>query len=87
MSETKTDRTAPLDSVAIVENFWREVWQLQNPDAIDRLVHEDFVITSGGRDIVGKASFKGPRLPVPHRRDVPEPRWQPRRVTLACDRL
>jgi hypothetical protein len=49
----------PQDSVAIVENFWREVWkQPQNPDAIDRLVHEDFVITSGGRDIVGRAPFK-----------------------------
>jgi hypothetical protein len=47
------------DSVAIVENFWREVWQQpQNPDAIDRLVHEDFVITSGGRDIVGREPFK-----------------------------
>jgi hypothetical protein len=49
----------PQDSVAIVENFWREVWkQPQNPDAIDRLVHEDFVITSGGRDIVGREAFK-----------------------------
>jgi hypothetical protein len=49
----------PQDSVAIVENFWREVWQQpQNPDAIDRLVHEDFVITSGGRDIVGREAFK-----------------------------
>jgi hypothetical protein len=49
----------PQDSVAIVENFWREVWkQPQNPDAIDRLVHESFVITSGGRDIVGRAPFK-----------------------------
>ena len=39
----------PQDSGAIVENFWREVWkQPQNPDAFDRLVHEDFVITSGG---------------------------------------
>ena len=39
----------PQDSVAIVENFWREVWkQPQDPDAIDRLLHEDFVITSGG---------------------------------------
>jgi hypothetical protein len=28
------------------------------PDAIDRLVHEDFVITSGGRDIVGREAFK-----------------------------
>ena len=49
----------PQDSVAIVENFWREVWkQPQNPDAIDRLVHEDFVITSGGRDVVGREAFK-----------------------------
>ncbi len=48
-----------VDGVAIVENFWREVWQQpQNPDAIDRLVHEDFVITSGGRDIVGREAFK-----------------------------
>jgi hypothetical protein len=48
-----------VDSVAIVENFWREVWQQpQNPEAIDRLVDEDFVITSGGRDIVGRAAFK-----------------------------
>jgi hypothetical protein len=47
------------NSVAIVENFWREVWQQpQNPDAIDQLVHEDFVITSGGRDIVGREAFK-----------------------------
>ncbi|MCO6416509.1 ester cyclase [Siccirubricoccus sp. KC 17139] len=48
-----------LDSVAIVENFWREVWQQpQNPDAIDRLVHEEFVITSGGREIIGREPFK-----------------------------
>ena len=39
--------------------FWREVWkQPQNPDAIDRLVHEDFVITSGGQDILGREGFK-----------------------------
>jgi hypothetical protein len=47
------------DSIAIVENFWREVWQQpQNPDAIDRLVHQEFIITSGGQDIVGRESFK-----------------------------
>jgi hypothetical protein len=47
------------DSVSIVNNFWREVWQQpQDPEAIDRLVHDDFVITTGGRDIVGKAAFK-----------------------------
>jgi hypothetical protein len=40
-------------SVAIVERFWRDVWQrLQNPHAINALVAEDFVITSGGKDIV-----------------------------------
>jgi hypothetical protein len=51
--------SCPQDSVAIVENFWREVWtQPQDPDAIDRLVHKDFVITSGGRDIVGREPFK-----------------------------
>lgn len=50
---------AQLDGVRIVENFWREVWQQpQNPDAIDNLVHEDFVITSGGRDIRTRAAFK-----------------------------
>ncbi|HVZ70144.1 MAG TPA: nuclear transport factor 2 family protein [Rhizomicrobium sp.] len=48
-----------VDGIAIVENFWREVWQQpQNPDAIDRLVHEEVVITSGGRDIVGREPFK-----------------------------
>jgi len=47
------------NSVAIVENFWREVWQQpQDPDAIDRFVHENVVITSGGRDIVGREPFK-----------------------------
>jgi hypothetical protein len=46
-------------NVAIVENLWREVWkQPQNPDAIDRLVQVDFVITSGGRDIVGREALK-----------------------------
>jgi hypothetical protein len=47
------------DSVAAVENFWREVWQApQNPDAIDRLVAEDFAITSGGHEIQGREAFK-----------------------------
>jgi len=49
----------PQDSVEIVENFWREVWKRpHNPDAIDHLVSEDFVISSGGRDIVGRDNFK-----------------------------
>ena len=47
------------DSVAIVERFWRDVWQRpQNPLAIDALVAEDFVITSGGKDIVSREAFK-----------------------------
>lgn len=46
------------NSVEIVETFWREVWQGLNPDAADALVHEDFVITSGGNDMVGRAKFK-----------------------------
>lgn len=46
------------NSVAIVENFWNEVWQQRNPDAIDRLVSEDFVITSGGHEIRSRAAFK-----------------------------
>jgi hypothetical protein len=49
----------PQDSVAIIENFWRDVWkQPQNPEAIDHFVQEDFVITSGGRDVVGREAFK-----------------------------
>jgi SnoaL-like domain len=47
------------DSVTIVEQFWAEVWQRpQNPGAIDRFVTEDFVITSGGNDIVSRDAFK-----------------------------
>ena len=50
---------AQRNSVAIVENFWREVWKSpQNPDAIDRLVAEDFIITSGGNEIRGRDAFK-----------------------------
>ncbi|WP_424630670.1 ester cyclase [Bradyrhizobium sp. SYSU BS000235] len=47
------------DSVAIVEKFWNEVWKRpHNPDAIDELVAEDFVITSGGNDVVSREAFK-----------------------------
>jgi SnoaL-like domain len=42
-----------------VHNFWEQVWQSpQNYDAIDELVVEDFVITSGGRRIEGREAFK-----------------------------
>ena len=47
------------DSVAIVENFWREVWQQpQNPDVIDKFVHEDFILTSGGTESRSREAFK-----------------------------
>jgi predicted ester cyclase len=47
------------NSVEIVENFWNEVWkQPQNPHAIDELVAEDFVVTSGGNDVVSRDAFK-----------------------------
>ncbi|MGC1863288.1 MAG: ester cyclase [Methylocystis sp.] len=47
------------NAVAAVENFWSEVWQSpQNPDAIDRLVTEDFVLASGGIDFISCATFK-----------------------------
>jgi uncharacterized protein YndB with AHSA1/START domain len=39
-----------MDAVGIAERFWAEVWQApQDPDAVDRLVTEDFVISSAGR--------------------------------------
>jgi limonene-1,2-epoxide hydrolase len=46
------------NSVEIVEHFWREVWQRpHNPEAIQDLVSEDFILTSGGNDIVGRDNF------------------------------
>ena len=45
-------------SVQIAERFWREVWQLRNPDAADHLVSEDFIVTSGGQDIRSREAFK-----------------------------
>jgi limonene-1,2-epoxide hydrolase len=49
---------ANLNAVQIVENFFHEVWQQRNVEAIDRYVAEDFVITSDGVDIVSRAQFK-----------------------------
>ncbi|MFC6022923.1 ester cyclase [Plantactinospora solaniradicis] len=47
------------DSVKIVHRFWSEVWQPPyNLDAIDRLVVEEFVLTSGGEEITSRAAFK-----------------------------
>lgn len=49
---------AKRNSVAIVESFWADVWQARNPEAIDNYVAEDFVITTGGQDVVSRAAFK-----------------------------
>lgn len=46
------------ESVKIVEAFWAAVWQGKDFDAIDLFCVEDFVITSGGVDVVSRASFK-----------------------------
>jgi predicted ester cyclase len=42
----------------LVETFWAEVWNAHDPDAVDRFVVPDFVITNAGRDIVGREAFK-----------------------------
>ena len=49
---------AQQNAVEIVEHFWREVWQSKKPDAIDSLVTEDFLITSGGVEISSREAFK-----------------------------
>jgi hypothetical protein len=46
------------NSAAIVEGFLRDVWQRQNPEAVDKYVTEDFVITTGGKDIRAREAFK-----------------------------
>ncbi|HEY7157539.1 MAG TPA: ester cyclase [Gemmataceae bacterium] len=48
-----------LNAVRIVEEFWAAVWKARNPDAIDRFVVEDFVLTTAGVDVVSKDKFKG----------------------------
>jgi steroid delta-isomerase-like uncharacterized protein len=46
-----------MNSVQIVEDFWDAVWKAQDPDAINRFVTDDFVITTGGVDISPKERF------------------------------
>ncbi|WP_256346769.1 hypothetical protein [Pseudomonas gingeri] len=78
-------------AVEIVESFWREVWQKQDPQAAARFVSEDFVITSGGdrcrrprgvyrmdRRIPGENR----RLRFRQHRDLPECRRHPRGFAL-----
>jgi hypothetical protein len=47
-----------LDSVRVVEEFWAAVWKARDPEAIDRFVVDDFVLTTGGVDVVSRAAFK-----------------------------
>jgi hypothetical protein len=47
-----------MNSVKIVEEFWERVWKARNPAAIDDFVIEDFVITTGGVDVVSQIKFK-----------------------------
>ncbi|MEU4602003.1 nuclear transport factor 2 family protein [Kribbella sp. NPDC023972] len=42
----------------IVEAFWQQVWNEHDPEAVDRFVVPDFVITTAGDDIVGRDAFK-----------------------------
>jgi SnoaL-like polyketide cyclase len=51
-------KMAKRNSVRIVENFWRQVWQSRNPDAVDELVADDFAITSGGVTVSSRKDFK-----------------------------
>jgi hypothetical protein len=41
-----------------VEEFGAAVWKAGDPDAIDGFVVDDFVITTGGVDVVSKDGFK-----------------------------
>jgi hypothetical protein len=47
------------DSVRVVEEFWAAVWKARDPEVIDRFVVDDFVLTTGGVDVVSKAAFEG----------------------------
>jgi SnoaL-like domain len=47
-----------MNSVKIVEDFWAAVWNARNPEAVDKFVVDDFIITTGGVDIVTKERFK-----------------------------
>jgi hypothetical protein len=51
-------RVRTMNSVKIVEQFWERVWKARNPAAIDDFVTEDFVITTGGVDVVSRTKFK-----------------------------
>jgi SnoaL-like domain len=47
-----------MNSTKIVEEFWERVWKARNPAAIDAFVVDEFVITTGGLDVVSRTKFK-----------------------------
>ena len=47
-----------LNAVQIVESFWANQWVAGNPEAVDRYVVDDFVITSAGEEIRSRDVFK-----------------------------
>jgi hypothetical protein len=48
-----------VDGVRAVETFWERVWTPpHDPDAIDELVAEEFVIVNAGSEIRGREAFK-----------------------------
>src|SRR5262249_22172010 len=42
----------------IIEAFWAAVWNAHDPEAVDRFVVDDFVLTTGGVDVVSRVRFK-----------------------------
>lgn len=57
---------APVDAaesqqqgVKLLTEFWAKIYNPpQDLDTIDRLCTEDFILTTSGRDVVGRAAFK-----------------------------
>lgn len=46
------------EPAAVVTGFLRDVWQAGNPEAVDKYVADDFVITTGGTEIRSRGEFK-----------------------------
>jgi len=47
-----------MNSVKFVEEFSERVWKAGNPAVIDDFLIDDFVITTGGVDVVSRTKFK-----------------------------
>jgi hypothetical protein len=59
---------AKIDAVSVVEDFRKSVWPARNPEAIDRFVADDFVITTDGSMLFPRPiQGLGGRLPGAHR--------------------